>query len=106
MRVLIAYRKRLFHNVLKGGENRKQGQLYSIPEPAKQGLVTSEYVCRMVPNSNKKVGLPMDKKMKQTVRKAGNWLNKYHVLLVCLLSAAHIGLSCIRTWDSGRTDLY
>lgn len=47
----------------------------------------------------------MDKKMKQTVRKAGNWLNKYHVLLVCILSAAHIGLSCIHTRDSGRADL-
>ena len=80
------------------------GQLYSIPVPAKQGLVTFECVCRMVQN-NKKEDLPMDEKMKETVRKAGNWLNKYHVLLVCILSVAHIGLSCIHTRDSGRADL-
>ncbi len=79
--------------------------MYSIPEPAKQGLVTFEYVCRTVQNENKKEDLPMDKTMKDTVRKAGSWLNKYHVLLVCILSAAHVGLSCIHTRDSGRADL-
>lgn len=47
----------------------------------------------------------MDNKMNQVVRNVGIWLNKYHVLLVCILSVAHIGLSCIHTWDSGRTDL-
>jgi len=47
----------------------------------------------------------MDKKMKQVVRNARIWLNKYHVLLVCILSVAHIGLSCIHTRDSGTAVL-
>jgi len=47
----------------------------------------------------------MDIKMNQVVRNAGIWLNRYHVLLVCILSVAHIGLSCIHTRDSGRADL-
>jgi len=67
--------------------------------------VTSEYVCRAVPNSSKKEGTTMDNKMNQVVRNAGIWLNRYHVLLVCILSVAHIRLSCIHTRDSGRADL-
>lgn len=47
----------------------------------------------------------MDNKMKRVVQNARIWLNKYHVLLVCILSVAHIGLSYIHTWDSGRADL-
>lgn len=47
----------------------------------------------------------MDNKMNQVVRNTGIWLNRYHVLLACILSVAHIGLSCIHTRDSGRADL-
>ena len=47
----------------------------------------------------------MDNKMNQVVRNAKIWLNKYHLLLVCILSVAHIGLSCIHSRDSGRADL-
>jgi hypothetical protein len=79
------------------------GQLYSIPEPAKQGLVATECVCRIVLNNDEEV--PMGIKMKQAVRGVRNWLQKYHVVLVCILSVIHIGLSCIHTRDSGRTDL-
>jgi hypothetical protein len=47
----------------------------------------------------------MDNKMKHVVRNARIWLNRYHVLFVCILSVAHIGLSCIHTRDSGRANL-
>jgi len=77
--------------------------LYSIPEL--HGLVATEYVCRAVPNTNNQEGTTMDNKMKRVVQNARIWLNKYHVLLVCILSVAHIGLSYIHTWDSGRADL-
>lgn len=53
---------------------RLLGQLYSIPEPAKQGLVATECVCRMVLDNDKEV--PMDIKLKQAVRDVRNWLNK------------------------------
>lgn len=77
------------------------GQLYSIPEP--QGLVATECICRAVPNYYKEA--PMDIKLKQAVRYVLVWLNKWHVMIVCLLSVIHIGLSCIHTRDSGRADL-
>lgn len=80
-------------------------RLYSIPEPPEQGLVAPGYVCRTVKGNDKKEGLPMDNKMKQTVLNTSHWLNKHHVLLVCILSVTHIGLSCIHTRDSGRADL-
>ncbi len=79
--------------------------MYSIPVPAKQGLVTFECVCRTVPNTNNEEGTTMDNIMKRVVRNVRIWLNKYHILLVCILSVAHIGLSCIHTRDSGRADL-
>ena len=78
-------------------------RLYSIPDSAKQSLVATEYVCRAVPDCKKEAA--MDIKMKQTVRTVRDWLNKKHLLLVCLLSVVHIGLSCIHTRDSGTTDL-
>jgi hypothetical protein len=80
----------------------QSGQLYSIPEPAKQGLVATESVGRALRESGKE--MPMDNSLKQTVRRVCNWLNKKHVLLICLLSVVHIGLSCIHTRDSGRAD--
>ncbi len=39
------------------------------------------------------------------VRRAVDLLNKYHLVLVVLLSAMHIGLACIHTRDSGRAAL-
>lgn len=74
----------------------------SIPEPAWQGLVATECVCRTV-LVNKEA--PMDIKMNHAVRSVRNWLQKYHVALVCVLSVIHIGLSHIHTRASGRVDL-
>lgn len=81
------------------------GQLYSIPEPVKQGLVVTECFCRTVQIGNVKEDSTMGIKVQQSVRNVSYWLNKHHVLLVCFLSAIHIGLSCIHTRDSGTTDL-
>jgi hypothetical protein len=39
------------------------------------------------------------------VRRTVDWLNKYHLVSVILLSAMHIGLACIHTRDSGRAAL-
>jgi hypothetical protein len=47
----------------------------------------------------------MDKDEGGLVRKTVDWLNKYHLVLVVLLSAMHIGLACIHTRDSGRAAL-
>jgi hypothetical protein len=81
----------------------QSGQLYSIPEPAKQGLVATESVSGTLRENRKET--PMDNSLKQTVRKVCNWLNKKHVFLICVLSVVHIGLSCTHTRDSGRADL-
>jgi len=81
------------------------GQLYSIPEPAKQGLVATECVCRTVQTNTLEEDNLMGIKMKKTFRNAGHWLNKQHVMVVCLLSVLHIGLSLIHTRASGTADL-
>jgi hypothetical protein len=44
----------------------------------------------------------MDKDEGGLVRRTVAWLNKYHMVVVILLSAMHIGLACIHTRDSGR----
>jgi|GEM_PF-5077842 len=79
-------------------------QLYSIPEPAKQGLVATESVCGVLRYGKKEV--PMDNKLQRSAQDVRNWIGKRHLLIVCLLSVIHIGLSCIQTRDSGTADTY
>ena len=86
--------------------NRKEvgiisiGRLYSIPEPNHQGLEATEYVCTLSREEEH-----MDKDEGGLVRRPVDWLNKYHLVVVILLSAMHIGLACIHTRDSGRAAL-
>jgi hypothetical protein len=47
----------------------------------------------------------MGKGESELVRRGVDWLNKFHLTLVILLSAIHIGLACIHTRDSGRAAL-
>jgi len=77
-------------------------QLYSIPEPTKQGLVATEYVFGVLRGGEKEV--PMDNKLRKTAHDVRNWINKRHIVFVCLLAVVHIGLSCIQTRDSGTAD--
>jgi hypothetical protein len=78
-------------------------RLYSIPEPTNKGLVATEYVCGTL-QGNKKKEAPMDKKLERATQATRNWLNKRHMLIICLLSVVHIGISCIQTRDSGTAE--
>ncbi len=48
----------------------------------------------------------MDDKLQRAAQATRNWLNKRHILIICLLSVLHIGFSRIQTRDSGTADTH
>ena len=81
--------------------NVSKDRLYSIPDACSgKYQVVNEYVCG-IPHKE----VPMDNKIKVTVRKIANWLSKKSIVIVIIISIFHIGLTCIHTRESGRADL-
>lgn len=82
---------------------RERGRLYPIPEPRdgthrRGGLATSEGA-RGEPGEE---GKPMANSAKSVIQRVHDWLLRYHLVLVVVLSMFHIGLASMPTRDSGR----
>jgi hypothetical protein len=76
----------------------QQGQLYSIPEHRTSGgLVDIE--CASALSQGK------EDSMIQSQKSIRDWLSRYHLVLVLVLSLLHVSLAALHTRDSGKADL-